>query len=722
MKKILLSLLFMAMLQTSTAQNGVEPVNITDMFKIKTVSNVTLTTDGSKVAFTLTSIEPDQKNPLDYTYCNQIYSASTSNSSIPLQLTTSKEGATKPAWSPDGKQLAFTRTIEKKSQVFILSMKGGEPQQLTSFKYGANNPKWSPDGKKILFSSSISLEELRKDSLLNRSYSIPTWTMEKPGFINNEHLVATDSKPNPNGNLSEIRAYLEKNTVDNKAIVLNKLNFQNESSISSEMNFNCFFDISTTKTAEPRLLTKGFYSFTGAQYTRDGSQLIFSGDMDTIESPDRSLENEIFLADSDGENFKMILGEKEMRYSNASLSHSGKMLAFLFSTTSFVSVPTLAVMPLNGTAADIIIIPFDREKINITWSTDDQYLYFTSQSNGGTILNRANISTKKVEILSNSDVGISSFDLANNTIVYAKTEVANPSELYFANTEFKKQRKASDFNRWVSNKKLSFPEKKMFTNDLGMEVEYWVMKPVNYQQGEKYPLLLEIHGGPSAMWGPGQESMWHEYQYFCSKGYGIVYSNPRGSGGYGLDFLRANINDWGKGPSSDVLTALDKTIEQGWADKTNLLITGGSYAGYLTAWIISHDNRFKAACAQRGVYDLNTFFGEGNAWRLVPNYFGGYPWEQEVRELLTEESPLTYVDNIKTPFIIFHGGNDRRTGFVQGEMLFRSLKVLGRPVEYVVHPGATHEITRSGDNRQRMDQLLRTFEFFERWTNKNKEN
>jgi len=241
------------------------------------------------------------------------------------------------------------------------------------------------------------------------------------------------------------------------------------------------------------------------------------------------------------------------------------------------------------------------------------------------------------------------------------------------------------------------------------------MKPAGFQEGKKYPLLLEIHGGPAAMWGPGEASMWHEFQFFTAKGFGVVYSNPRGSGGYGADFVRANVADWGAGPTSDVLTALDKTIEEGWTDTSKLLITGGSYAGYLTAWIIAHDHRFKAACSQRGVYDLATFFGEGNAWRLVPRYFGGYPWEPRVKELLQHESPITYVQNITTPYIIFHGDNDRRTGFVQSEMMYRSLKVLGRPVEYVRHPGATHEITRSGDNRQRMDQMLRTYEFFERW-------
>jgi len=245
------------------------------------------------------------------------------------------------------------------------------------------------------------------------------------------------------------------------------------------------------------------------------------------------------------------------------------------------------------------------------------------------------------------------------------------------------------------------------------------MKPANYEAGKKYPLLLNIHGGPSSMWGPGEATMWHEFQFFCTKGYGVVYSNPRGSGGYGPEFLKGNVKDWGTGPTSDVLTALDKTVAEGWADTSKLLITGGSYAGYLVAWIIAHDNRFKAACSQRGVYDLATFFGEGNAWRLVPNYFGGYPWEPQVKQVLDRESPINYVQNIRTPYIIFHGDNDRRTGFVQSEMLYRSLKVLGRPVEYVRHQNGTHELTRSGDNRQRIDQMLRTYEFFERWIRSN---
>lgn len=219
------------------------------------------------------------------------------------------------------------------------------------------------------------------------------------------------------------------------------------------------------------------------------------------------------------------------------------------------------------------------------------------------------------------------------------------------------------------------------------------------------------------MWGPGEFSMWHEFQIFCSFGYGVVYGNPRGSGGYGYSFEHANYKDWGEGPMSDVMAYLDDAEHNyPMIDKDQLFVTGGSYAGYLTAWIIGHTKIFKAAAALRGVYDLSTFFGEGNAYRLVPEEFGGYPWEPKTRKILDEQSPITYAANITTPFLIIHGSSDNRTGIVQGEMLFRTLKELNRPVEYIRYPGAGHELTRSGPPQQRMDHMLRIVEFFERYT------
>ncbi len=696
------------------AQNGKSLVQVTDMLKIKTISAVTLSKDGSRAAFVVTSIEPDGDSKFDYKYNSQIYLVPSDGSVPPRQITT-KESASQPTWSPDGKSIAFVRTADGKPQVFVLSLEGGEAVQITKYKYGAANPKWSPDGKKILFASNIQLKELIKDSTLNPSHSLPAWPFERPGFSNNEYLRESKAKPNPDGNIDEIRAYLDNDVIDKKARVINKLSFQDETNVSTDIGFTEYFITDATAGSQPKQITSGFYDY-NVSFLGDGNKIIISTDIDSIEHPDRSLENEIYIADADGKNLRLLFGEKGKVFSAPSASPSGKWLAFQTGNTSFVSIPTLAIAPLNGSAKDLITIPFDRNKGGLTWSKDEKYLYFIAPSNGGAPMYRLQLDSKKIDRLGDFDSGIGSFDVQANKIVYVKTSINSPFELFIADADMKNEKKLSSFNTdWIRDKKLSIPEKHTFTNNKGMEIEYWVMKPANYEAGKKYPLLLEIHGGPTAMWGPGESSMWHEFQYFCSRGYGVVYSNPRGSGGYGLDFLRANINDWGTGPTSDVLTALDKAVAEGWADTSKLLVTGGSYAGYLVAWIIAHDHRFKAACSQRGVYDLATFFGEGNAWRLVPNYFGGYPWEPEVKQILVRESPITYVQNITTPYIIFHGDNDRRTGFVQSEMLFRSLKALNRPVEYVRHPNATHEITRSGDNRQRIDQMLRTYEFFERW-------
>jgi len=693
-----------------------EPVKVTDLLKIKTVGEVRLNKEGTKAVFTLTSIEPDtdpKGSKWDYKYVTQLYLVPTDASAAPRPLT-SKESATQPAWSPDGRQLAFVRNTDGKPQVFLLSFDGGEPMQLTHFRFGASSPKWSPDGKDILFSARISLKELLKDSVLNPSHNVPSWPIEQAGIPRGSH--ASTAKPNPDGSLDEIRAYLDNDVADKKAKVVTKLNFQDEMEVNPEMSFTQWFVQPLQPGGQPHPVTTGFYNYNSVDYSPDGSKLLIVAHLDSTEHPDRALESEIFLADRDGSHLHKLLGEKDKVYGNPRISPDGKLLAYTLSPTSFVSIPQLFIKDLNDAGSTATLIPFDRAAAGLTFSADNRYLYFSAQSNGGAPLYRVGIATKKVEQLSDYNSGTTSYDIQAGHLVFSRTEVSDPSELYTADATMQGARLLTAFNgEWLQYRTLSQPEKHTFKNSIGETVEYWVMKPVNYTPGQHYPLLLDIHGGPSAMWGPGEASMWHEFQFFCAKGYGVVYCNPRGSGGYGLDFLRANVKDWGTGPTGDVLTALDKTVAEGWADTSKLVVTGGSYAGYLTAWIVGHDHRFKAACAQRGVYDLATFFGEGNAWRLVPNYFGGYPWDAATKAILQRESPITYVANITTPLIIFHGENDRRTGFVQGEMLYRSLKVLGRPVEYVRHPGGTHELTRSGDNRQRIDQMLRTYEFFERY-------
>ena len=707
MKNLLFFFLFVV--HISVAQNGKEKIMVTDLTKIKQISNITVSPDGKSAVYLLKTTEQNEENKLEYDYRTHLY---LTDFKTVRQMTRGVESVSAAVWSPDSKQIAFSRNVKGKAQIFIMPLEGGEAFQLTDIKYGAFNPNWSKDGQRISFQVSLSFNELLKDSILNPNKGVPLFSMEKPGFKNNDYLKPNkDIKPNPDGTIEEIRAYLSKDEEDKKVKVFNRLNFQGEATTQPELNFNHVYVIETKEGAKAQPITSGFESYNGGTWLLD-NRILLNRDLDASQHPDRELAGAIFTINADGSNKKQLFGEKGMNYNGAVFSLDNKKLIFFKSPTEGVNFPKMYLANADG--SNVQLIDFDRSVASVVWSKEGKYIYFTAQSNGGQPMYRFDATNGKIEQLTDFESGILSFDLANDKIVYAKTEVANPEELYVSDLQMKNAVQLSTHNDWVKNKALSFPEKQTLTNSKGQKIEYWIMKPTNFDASRKYPLLLNMHGGPTAMWGPGEFSMWHEFQYFCSQGYGIVYANPRGSGGYGIDFQRANIKDWGTGPTEDVLRAETEAAKLPWVDTARQVITGGSYAGYLTAWIVGHDNRFKAAFAQRGVYDLTTFLGEGNAWRLIPNYFN-LPWNDAIEKVLISNSPYTFVKNIQTPLLIKHGENDLRTGPIQSEMMYKSMKILNKEVEYVRVPGATHELSRSGNVRQRIDRMLRIYEFFERY-------
>lgn len=713
MKKLIL--LFSLISTLTYSQTGKEKILVTDMTKIQQVSNVSIAPDGKRAIYALKTNEPNESDKLDFDYRTHLWITDFQSSK---QVTRGTESVNAASWSADSKQIAFARSVKKQSQIFIMPLDGGEAFQLTDLKYGANNPQWSPDGTKILFTVNVSFSELLKDTLLNSSKKLPSWSFEKAGFKTNDFLKGNKKiKANPDGNLEEIRAYLDKDIEDKKAKVFSRLNFQGESSTEPEMRFNLLFVIEAREGANPVQITKNFWSYNNPTWSADSKRIYAVCGLDSTQHPDREQNTTIVRMNVDGSGLSQLASEKGISYNNPTLSPDGKMMVFTTSKIEWLGYNQIVIANADG--SNKTPITFDRATNNFEWSDDSKFVYFATNSNGGVPMYRFDVQTKKVDRLSDFDSGISSFDVSKDRIVFSKTEVKNPSELYTADLMMKNLVKLSSHNdNFLKNKAVSFPEKRTYANSKGQIVEYWIMKPANFEAGKTYPLLLNMHGGPTAMWGPGEASMWHEFQYFCSQGYGVVYANPRGSGGYGKDFQSANYQDWGNGPTEDVLAAASAAARESWVDTSRQVITGGSYAGYLTAWIVSHDNRFKAAFAQRGVYDLTTFMGEGNAWRLTPNYFGGYPWQEKTKDILDRESPYTYVDKIKTPLLIKHGESDLRTGVIQSEMMYKSMKIMGKEVEYVRMPGATHELSRTGNVRQKIDRMLRIYEFFERYISK----
>lgn len=693
------------------------PVVASDLMKIVTTNQIQISPDGSKAVTVV--IRKALKNENEYYYTRHLYLLDLVGSEEPRQLTFGDKNDGQPQWSPDGKSIAFVRTDGDKSQIWLLPMNGGEASVITKAEFGATRPRWSPDGKKILFSSSIPFYAI-EGSL--------TWDYERParkvGDEPNWKKLKADEKKNvknsPDGSLEEVRAWLSKNAVEGNPRVLTRQQLQGELNLQPEEEFSHLFIKSLGADEKAIQLTSGYQDFEGGEWSPDGKQIVCHSKVYKV-APDDEQDTDLWMVDVARKTAKEFLSWNGYSLSNAKFSPDGKKILFYAETVSNRHAPQtqLAVVIATGGSPLSLTAAFDRDASQGNWSADSKTIFFTAQTEGDIPLYSIAATGGKETKLFGNDNGVNDYDLRGDKVVYALTETKNPWEIYSFNLKEagKPHKQLTKFNEgWIKDKNIIAPTEYWYTRPDGTKIQYWVMEPINKKEGLKYPAILNIHGGPSAMWGPGIFSMWHEYQLENSWGYGVVYCNPRGSGGYGDKFKKGNFKDWGTSPAGDILASLDEAMKQhAWIDKENLFVEGGSYAGYMVAWIVGHDHRFKAANAQRGVYDLTTFMGEGNAWRLVPDHFGGYPWQKETKALLDSESPLTYVDKIKTPLLIIHGDVDLRTGVIQSEMLYKSLKILNKPVEYIRYPKEGHELTRSGNPGRMMDHMLRVIEFFERY-------
>jgi dipeptidyl aminopeptidase/acylaminoacyl peptidase len=699
------------------------PITTTDLLRIRSVTSVDVAWDGTRAVYAVRSIgsvrDPDDAEGTIPVNQSHLYLVDLVDpAATPRRLTRGDRVDTAPVLSPDGMQIAFVRSPtraddETDSQVWVMPVDGGEPRRVTDLPGGAMAPVWSPDGRSVLVASRVAAEELDGG---------PPWPAERPAAPPRDAAV----EPRPDGTRAEIRAWLDENARRRDPEVITRLRFQGERELRGPRTVRHLFLVRVDDPADTRRMTRGFFDHYDPAFTPDGRAIIYAARKDPERHPDRGLGTNLWRLGVDDGADERLLALEGWSLHRPTPSRDGAVLAFLgrrLDTPGFRNdcIGTVTATP-NGISPPTWLTSeetFDAAVLDFAWVPAQLAVYFTAARAGGfplmTMAEGLLEPAALVEEQGGLPIGVHAFGVGGGRVVYSVTHPSNPCVLRVRDARGR-DRLVHDLNAWVADRELSMPTGHHITRPDGTAVEYWVMPPTRTVALQRSPLAVEIHGGPIAMWGPGEPTMWLEFQLLCSWGYGVAYANPRGSGGYGYDFGRANYQDWGPGPGGDVLAVVDRVALEDWVDVDRMVVTGGSYGGYLTAWIVANDHRFKAAVAQRGVYDLTTFFGEGNAHQLVEWAMGGFPWNPRVRAVLQRESPFTYVNRIRTPLLIMHASEDLRTGVSQSEMLYRALKQLEKPVEYVRYPNAGHDLSRTGDPTQRMDRLNRIIEFFERYS------
>ncbi|MBV9880326.1 MAG: S9 family peptidase, partial [Gemmatirosa sp.] len=303
------------------------------------------------------------------------------------------------------------------------------------------------------------------------------------------------------------------------------------------------------------------------------------------------------------------------------------------------------------------------------------------------------------------------FDDAGAVVAYVSTDMTHPTELYTASADGRNERKLTTFNDAL-NAEVAWSDAERFTYPGvgGLEIEGWLMKPYGYQPGRKYPVALYIHGGPHSQYNEG---WFDEFQNLAAQGMFVLFTNPRGSSGYGADFTYSTRGRWGAEDYDDLMKAVDIAARRPDVDSTRMGVTGGSYGGFMTAWITTKTNRFRAAQADRMISEWTYWYGASDAQGLTEFEFYGKPWDNFA--MYDSLSPIRHVTKVRTPTLIVQSEEDFRTPIGNAELWFEALRKQGVPAEFVRYPRSTHELSRSGEPWLLVDRLGRLRQWFDYW-------
>jgi len=629
-----------------------------------------LSPDGAQVVFTVTRADRDAN-----TYRTHLWLVPAAGGD-PRQLTTAQAKETAPRWSPDGTRLVFLSDRSGDKQVWSIPVGGGEARALTSGKLSPADPVWSPDGRWIAFVGKPEASRARDESDV-KVISRLRYKQDGEGFWDGRwkqiFVVAADGGP-------------------------------------------------------ARQVTGGDYDHLSPAWSPDGTLLAYAGNA----APDADLSNtsDVWVVPAAGGGSPRRVTKGLGPVQAPAWSPDGRTIAYVGHDNACWGATNWGVWTVAAAGGEpVCLTAHDDRSVGhhiatdarvhpasggLTWTRDGGRLLFMVADGASTQI--ASIAagaqadrTIRLETRGAHELIGCSLDRAARRVACIESDPLTPGEVAVFDVGGEIRRVTDLTGPALRPLALARPERFQFESADGWAVEGWVMRPSNPVYGEQAPAVLEIHGGPHGAYG---NAFFHEFQVLAAQGYGVVYLNPRGSQGYGQRFTAATRHDWGGKDYEDLMRGLDHALAaHPWIDHGRLGVAGGSYGGFMTNWIVGHTQRFRAAVTMRSISNAYSQWGTSDLAYMKGMWeYPGDPWETP--EFYLERSPITYVREMRTPLLIIHSEQDHRCPIEQGEQLFVALKKQGVPTLFVRFPNESHDLSRNGQPRHRLERLRHIVEWF----------
>ncbi|MAU62863.1 MAG: hypothetical protein CMC38_00720 [Flavobacteriaceae bacterium] len=657
MKKNFLLALFILFISFAKSQESIWTPE--ESMKIKSISQVNMSEDGKYITYVVReAIMEEEKSE----YLSQIWVSAT-DKSFNEKYTHSKKSSTSPKFSPNGKSIAFLSLRSGKNQIWIMNSFGGEAKQITESKDGIKTFKWSSDGEFIAF------------------------TMNDPETKEEKKLKK-----------------------EKRDVILVDKNFK----------YAHLYVINPDDKKSLKKITTGNFSINSFDWSPSGKNIVFSHQKDTNINTG-FINTDISEVQIDNGIIKSLIKRPGLD-SNPIYSNDGRSIAFVSSGGKIepIGLKDIYVYSLENNQIKKLSETPNRSANILSWTPDDKNILIIESISTNSQVMSVEVSGDKIKYITSKEnskypTGYFSslaFNKSKSLMAYCYEDLKSPIEVYFSKSKKFKNVKISNINSELKYPELAISECISWKSKDGLEIEGILTYPKNYEKGKKYPIILQIHGGPAGVFSErfsGRPGIYMT-EYFAEKGYATIKPNPRGSTGYGKDFRYANYRDWGYGDFNDVTSGVDKVIEMGIADKNRQFVMGWSYGGYLTSFVVTKTDRFKAASMGAGLPNLVSMVTTTDIQDYIVGHMGAEFWDDY--DTYEKHSAIYQIKNVVTPTQVIHGEKDLRVPFTQGQEFYRALNRLGVETEMIVYPRTPHGPREPKLLMDVSERILKWFEKF----------